>query len=635
MHEHVFGLVDDDEFVVLVDDVERDRLRLHSRPACVIDRYLDKIIRPQLVPAVLPAPVHLTAFCLYEIAQIHLAQGTKLPKQEVFEPHFVMLVASRDVYARFHPLIVPYHENPGAEAHSIPAVFLPLPRRLRYNFVGKMKLDHIDLLARSASAFVDGTGLRTGAKIVVENIASGASADIAFIVRGRADGGVADCVAAHGLGVADFRRLESRITKSSLWRIFQLSTPLAIDDLAVDNALNFLAFGTGTRFLVAVPVVLRGTTVGMIAAGFGNGEKADENFTIKLLGAFAPIVAQAMLVERAADEQSRKLVEENIHLKHELREKYDLSNLIGNSGPMRTVFDQVRQIARTNSTILLRGESGTGKEMIAGAIHYNSLRSKRPFVKVNCSAQPQTSIDAELFGVSQGGKRLKKGKLEAADGGTIFLDEIAELPLNTQIKLHRALRDRVIEHGHGNSELPINVRVLIATTKDLDVAVNEGSFHVDLFDAIRPFSIFLPPLRERKSDILLLAEHFLDTSIREHKKDVRRISTPAIDMLTAYHFPGNVRELENVIDLAVRETDSNVIHGHHLPPTLQTAEVSGTETRVTLASAVEAFERDMIIDTLKSTRGNVAKAAIMLDSTERILGYKIVKYEIDRKRFRR
>lgn len=498
-----------------------------------------------------------------------------------------------------------------------------------------MTRGHIDLIADSAAAFADGNGLRAGAKIAVENISSGLSADVAFIVRRRADSGVADCVAANGLGVADFRRLEARITKSSLWRIFQLSRPLAIDDLAVENALNFLAFGTGTRFLIAVPVVLKGTTIGLIAAGFRNVSKADENLTIKLLSAFAPIVAQAMLVEHASDEHSRRLAEENIYLKQELREKYDFGHLIGNSGPMRAVFDQVKQIARTNSTILLRGESGTGKELVAGAIHYNSLRSKRPFVKVNCSAQSEAMLDAELFGINQAEQKKKTGKFELADGGTLFLEEVADLPVDTQRKLVHVLSDRVIPTSSDTAPVPVNVRLIVSSARDLDAAVSAGDFSGELYNAIGTFSVFLPPLRERKADILLLAEHFLDKSIREHKKDVRRISTPAIDMLTAYHFPGNVRELENVIELAVLETDSNVIHGHHLPPTLQTAEVSGTETRVTLASAVEAFERDMIVDTLKSTRGNVAKAAIMLDSTERILGYKIVKYQIDRKRFRR
>ena len=492
-----------------------------------------------------------------------------------------------------------------------------------------MKLDHIDLIAKAAGAFADGSGLRDGAGVVTQAVVRALSADVAFIVRQRADDGVADLVAAEGVGVADFRRLETRIAKSSLWRMFQLSKPLAIDDVGADRALDFLAFGTQTRFLVAVPVSVKGTTVGMLAAGFRAQTRVEEDAVIRVLGAFAPVIAQAMLVERIMDAANRQLAEENMHLKQELRQKYDLSQLIGNSGPMRAALDQVTQIARSNSTVLLRGEHGTGKELIAGAIHYNSLRSKRPFVKLNCADVPDALIESEIFGTD------RKGRFELADGGTLYLDEVGGLPLRLQAKVLRAVQERKFQRTDAGEEVPVNVRLIASTSQDLSEAVRAKKFDSELLDQLGGFTIYLPPLRERKADILLLAEHFLEKYEREHKKNVKRISTPAIDMLTAYHYPGNLRELENVIERSVLVCDSNVIHGHHLPPTLQTAEVSGTETRVTLASAVEAFERDLIIDTLKSTRGNVAKAAIKLHSTERILGYKIVKYQIDRKRFRR
>jgi len=248
-------------------------------------------------------------------------------------------------------------------------------------------------------------------------------------------------------------------------------------------------------------------------------------------------------------------------------------------------------------------------------------------------------IESELFGYEKGAftgaSTRKKGRFEMADGGTLLLDKIGDLPPQTQVKLLRVIQEREFERLGGTETVQVNVRLIAATNKNLEDDIAEGRFREDLFYRLNVFTIFLPPLRERKSDILLLAEHFLEKYEREHKKDVKRISTPAIDMLTAYHFPGNVRELENAIERAVLVCDSNVIHGHHLPPTLQTAEVSGTVTRVTLASAVEAFERDMIQDALKSTRGNVAKAAVMLDSTERILGYKIKNYGIDPKRFRK
>ncbi len=502
-----------------------------------------------------------------------------------------------------------------------------------------MKVDQVDFIARASSSLADADGIRAGGATVVENLAQAFSGSIAFLARRGGDGDIADILASHGIGAADFRRLETRISKSNLWKMFNASTPFVIDDLGADAILQFLSFGTGTKMLIAVPVVVRGSVVGMLAIGFGATARVQEESVIKLMRVMAGLIAQAMRVERTVNEESRKLIEENSHLKQELREKYEFSHLIGNSSPMRQVYDQVAQVARSNATVLLRGESGTGKELIANAIHYNSLRSKRPLVKVNCAALPETLIESELFGYERGAftgaASQKKGRFELADGGTLVLDEIGDLPLQTQVKLLRVLQEREFERLGGTETIKANVRLVTATNKDLETAIADGTFRDDLFNRLNVFTIFLPPLRERKSDILLLAEHFLEKYEREHQKHVRRISTPAIDMLTAYHFPGNVRELENVIERAVLVCDSNVIHGHHLPPTLQTAEVSGTETRFTLTNAVEAFERDIIQDTLKSTRGNVAKAAKTLDSTERILGYKIKKYGIDTIRFRK
>ncbi|HBE83145.1 MAG TPA: sigma-54-dependent Fis family transcriptional regulator, partial [Blastocatellia bacterium] len=224
---------------------------------------------------------------------------------------------------------------------------------------------------------------------------------------------------------------------------------------------------------------------------------------------------------------------------------------------------------------------------------------------------------------------------EIADGGTLFLDEIGDLPMQTQVKLLRVLQEREFERVGGTETIKTNIRLITATNKNLEDAIVKGEFREDLYYRLNVFSIFLPPLRERRSDILLLAEHFLEKYEIEHNKRIRRISTPAIDMLMSYHFPGNVRELENAIERAVLVCDSNVIHGHHLPPTLQTAEVTGTVTDLSLSSAVEAFERDLIQDALKSTKGNIAAAARTLGTTERILGYKIKKYSIDTFRFRR
>jgi len=305
---------------------------------------------------------------------------------------------------------------------------------------------------------------------------------------------------------------------------------------------------------------------------------------------------------------------------------------------MQRVYEAVAQVARTNTTVLIRGESGTGKELIAQAIHYNSLRAKKPFIKVSCAALPETLIESELFGYEKGAftgaQDRRKGRFELAQGGTLFLDEIGDVHLPTQVKLLRVLQEREFERLGGTEVVKVNVRLVAATNKDMEQAIEQGTFREDLFYRLNVFVIFIPPLRERKPDTLLLADHFLQRFSTEHGKDIRRISTPAIDMLTAYHWPGNVRELQNVIERAVLVCDGQVVHAHHLPPTLQTAEASGTVMNVSLGDAMNAYERDLIQDALKSTRGNRAKAARLMQTTDRIFNYKVRRLGIDWKRFK-
>ena len=331
---------------------------------------------------------------------------------------------------------------------------------------------------------------------------------------------------------------------------------------------------------------------------------------------------QAIRLKEAAEVERQRLLAENTHLKAELKERYDFSQIIGTSGPMRQVYEQI----------------GTGKELIAHAIHYNSPRAKKPFIKVSCAALPDSLIEAELFGHEKGAftgaAARKKGRFELADGGTLFLDEIGDINLSTQVKLLRVLQEKEFERLGGVTPVKTNVRLIAATNADLEKAIAAGTFREDLHYRLNVFTIFVPPLRERKTDILLLADSFLEKYSVEHGKSVKRISTPAIDMLMAYHWPGNVRELENSIERALLVCDGNVIHAHHLPPSLQTSEASGTVTRVALADAVGAYEKDLIQDALKTTRGNRVKAARLLDSTERIISYKVKKYEIDCRRFR-
>jgi Nif-specific regulatory protein len=388
---------------------------------------------------------------------------------------------------------------------------------------------------------------------------------------------------------------------------------------------------------ICVPILLNRRAVGAVGVDLKFNPDRDYERYVKFLGIVASSIAQAVKIQRLIEEDKKRLVDENTHLRQELKERYDFSSIIGTSGPVRQMYEQMAQVAATNTTVLIRGESGTGKELVAHSIHYNSPRANKPFVKVSCAALPDSLIESELFGYERGAftgaDQRKKGRFELAEGGTLFLDEIGDINLSTQVKLLRVLQEREFERLGSTETVKVNVRLLTATNKDMERAIAAGTFREDLYYRLNVFTIFVPPLRERKADLLLLVDHFLERFSREHHKNIKRIATPAIDMLMSYHWPGNVRELENTLERSVLMCDGQVIHGHHLPPSLQTAEASGTVTRVSLQDAVAGFEKDLIQDALKTTRGNRAKAARLLDTTERVLNYKVKKYGVDVRRF--
>jgi Nif-specific regulatory protein len=439
------------------------------------------------------------------------------------------------------------------------------------------------------------------------------------------------------------RSVRYRVGEGITGKVVESGKPIVVPRVSREPALLNRAAKRGDASrqelsFICVPIVLQRAAVGALAVDLRFKPERDFDSSVKFFGIVSSMIAQALAVQRQVEEERRRLLDENTHLRQELRERYDFSNIIGTSGPTRQMYEQVAQVAQTNTTVLIRGESGTGKELIAHAIHYNSLRAKKPFVKVSCAALPETLIESELFGYEKGAftgaAARKKGRFEMAEGGTLFLDEIGDINLSTQVKLLRVLQEREFERLGGTDTVRVNVRMIAATNKDMEKAIADGTFREDLYYRLNVFTIFVPPLRDRKADMLLLADHFLEKFSREHGKVIKRISTPAIDMLMSYHWPGNVRELENALERSVLVCDGAVIHGHHLPPSLQTADASGTVTRVTLKDAVAAFERDLIQDALKTTRGNRAKAARLLDTTERILNYKVRGHSIDPRRFK-
>ncbi|HYF38161.1 MAG TPA: sigma 54-interacting transcriptional regulator, partial [Gemmatimonadales bacterium] len=367
--------------------------------------------------------------------------------------------------------------------------------------------------------------------------------------------------------------------------------------------------------------------------------RAEREFAklLEFLSVVASMVSQTVRIHRLLESERQRLVSENRQLRQELQQRH-FSNLIGASGPMRQLYEEMERVAAANTTVLIRGESGTGKELIAQEIHYNSLRAEKPFIKVNCAALPETLAESELFGHERGAftgaLSRKKGRFELASGGTIFLDEIGELSPAIQVKLLRVLQEREFERVGGTEPVRVDVRVIAATNRDLERGLADGGFREDLYYRLNVFPIFIPPLRARRADVLPLADHFVEKYATEHGKSIKRISTPAIDLLSRYHWPGNVRELENTIERAVLLADGEVIHGHHLPPTLQSAEATGTVVSTSLAAAVELFERGLIEDALKTCRGNRSQAARLLSTTERVVSYKVKKYGIDPQRLR-
>ena len=330
--------------------------------------------------------------------------------------------------------------------------------------------------------------------------------------------------------------------------------------------------------------------------------------------------------------------EKKRRLQEELKDKFRPANIIGKSKAMHAVYDLIERVSRSDTTVLITGESGVGKELVAHAIHYNSARGSKSLVTVNCAALPETLLESELFGHEKGAFTgaiaQRKGRFELAHSGTMFLDEIGDLSPATQIKLLRVLQERRFERVGATNTIDVNVRIIAATNRNLEQLVADETFRPDLYYRLNVFPIHIPPLRERKTDILLLADFFVERYSSLNHKSVRRISTPAIDMLMSYHWPGNVRELENCIERAVLMTNDDVIHGHHLPPTLQTAEASGTTHVGSMDETLNNVERELIVDALKSARGNMAKAARALGISERVMGLRVRKHGIDSKRFR-
>jgi DNA-binding NtrC family response regulator len=333
-----------------------------------------------------------------------------------------------------------------------------------------------------------------------------------------------------------------------------------------------------------------------------------------------------LVVERALSEH--RLRREAEELRERLQERFRFDNVIGSSPPMQQVLKVVAQVATSRATVLLSGESGTGKELIAAAIHHRSSRSAGPFVKLHCAALAESLLESELFGHEKGAftgaERRREGRFEQANGGTLFLDEIGDIAPSVQVKLLRVLQEHEFERVGGNQTIHADTRVIAATNRDLKTMVAEGRFREDLYYRLNVINVSLPTLRERRSDIPMLALHFLQHFAKENGKAVERISEGALARLVAYGWPGNVRELENVIERAVVLADSSSIEPSHLPPEVVPSPSTGAP-RIP-GSSMADIERYAILTTLEAQGGSTSKAADVLGISVRKIQYKLQEY---------
>ena len=384
------------------------------------------------------------------------------------------------------------------------------------------------------------------------------------------------------------------------------------------------------------------TLVVVLLTGYGTIESAvkamregAEDYVTK------PVIDEEMLltVERAL--KRRSLTQENEQLKRQLNRSLKLENLIGSDHRMRKIYETMATVAATRATVLISGESGTGKSLIARAVHHASPRKQQPFVEVNCGALPESLLESELFGHRRGAftgaDSDRLGKFKRADGGTIFLDEISTASAAFQVKLLRILQERRFERLGDDESIEVDVRVLLATNIDLKAAVQKGTFREDLYHRINVVNILIPPLRERRGDIPLLADHFLRRYTRENEKPIEGVNDDALAKLVAYEWPGNVRELENAIERAVVLTRGEQLTPEDFPP-----EISGQQpaannnaafdfrpdgrTIVPLKKALEGPEKEIIAATLASVNWNRQKAARLLDINRTTLFNKMRKY---------
>ena len=506
-----------------------------------------------------------------------------------------------------------------------------------YEFVGNVMLDtaarsHLDILHEITGVLRGSTDLDAILGPVLRLLSVRAGLERAGLCVWDKGHDEIALVAANGLTPAEVRRGRWAPGEGVVGGVVIQGRAVIVEDVATDPRIRERVGDRDPhdhRAFIVVPVKTESDVIGTLGAYRQPTDRQTLEADARLLEVVASLLVPA--TERAVQQQLQSPTDVSV---------FQPAQLVGRSKGIKAVYDAVGQVARSPATVLLRGESGTGKELVAAAVHEASERARMPFVKVNVAALPDALVESELFGHEKGAftgaHERRAGRFEQAHRGTLFLDEIGDLSLPSQVNLLRVLQEGELQRVGGNRTVHVDVRIIAATSRDLEVMVDEGNFRVDLYYRLNVFPIRVPALRERKSDVLLLADHFIDQFNRSHQRGVRRVSSSAIDMLMAYHWPGNVRELENCIERAVLLARDGVILGHHLPPTLQTGEASNTRSGAGgLEAQLMAVERELVLDAIKESSGNMAAAARALGLTERKMGLRMKAHRIDWRRFRK
>ncbi len=444
----------------------------------------------------------------------------------------------------------------------------------------------------------------------------------------------------YGLSTSQRERGRYRIGQGVTGRVVQSGQPIVSP--SVSEEPEFLNRAGAAKMprkkdvaFLCVPIKWGGETIGALGAYRLLEDEVSTEDDMRLLSIIASMIAHPVRMRQTAVEERMGMVQETISLQHEWNTRFRLDNMVGNSDGMLRVFDRIAQIAPKESTVLLRGEHGVGKERAARVIHSNSPRSARPFVILNCAQLTEDSLDRELFGQNaDNGSPRKLGLIEQAEGGALFIEEVSDFAPALQVKLLRFLESGAYERTGGDGVEKGNVRIIAASRRDLESLCREDRFRQDLYYRLGVFTIALPPLRERKTDIPLLADYFIDKFSRANRKSIYRISSPAIDLLMRYDWPGNVREMENCFERAALVSNNGVIHAHHMPAALQNTGGLSNGQNETLQAILDNVEREIILEALEAARGNQAKTAKALGVTERVMGLRLKKHGIDPKQFR-